>query len=248
MKKISKWARTHKWSARILIIVLILLLNVIGIYTGLLLKNLGILIPVAALLFFAIAYGIGFILYPQLSAANRKRFTNRHYIRQKSCDFLLAASTFCMFIYLGNHTDRVFQYDGLISSAMATNTIHPKDSSGITWQSISAFSASLKDENGKLLKWKERKQLLKEQVKAIKKSGTKSDGGKALLIILSVLVAMGLIYGILALACSLSCGGSDILAVIVALGGTALIVWLLFVVIRKITGKKGKKKSDSGEG
>ena len=90
-------------------------------------------------------------------------------------------------------------------------------------------------------KWKERKKLLKEQVRAIKNSKDPSNGGKAVLIILSVLVALLLIGLIASLACRIACGGSDALAVIVVLGGTALVIWLLIRVIRNINRKKIKE-------
>ncbi|HRF20009.1 MAG TPA: hypothetical protein PK977_17655, partial [Chitinophagaceae bacterium] len=66
------------------------------------------------------------------------------------------------------------------------NTILPKDSSAKTYKSIREFSASIKDKEGKLLKWKERKKLLKEQVRSIKKADNLSKGDKAGLIVLAV--------------------------------------------------------------
>jgi hypothetical protein len=57
---------------------------------------------------------------------------------------------------------------------------------------------------------------------------------------LSVAVALGLLYLIAALACNLSCAGSDIAAVIVGVGGAGLVIFLLIVVIRKILGRKGR--------
>jgi hypothetical protein len=58
---------------------------------------------------------------------------------------------------------------------------------------------------------------------------------------LSVVVAIGLIYLVAALACSLSCNGSDAAALIVGIGGAALVAFLLIIAIRAITGKKKKK-------
>ena len=100
----------------------------------------------------------------------------------------------------------------------------------------------MKDENGKMLKWKERKKMLKEQVKEIKKANNLSNGEKALLVILSVLVAAGLLYLVAALSCSLSCSGSDAAAVLVGVGGIALVIFLLIIAFRAIYGRKKKKK------
>jgi len=51
MKKISTWAKNNKWLARILVIICHILLNVMGIITGILMSDLDINIPVAALPF-----------------------------------------------------------------------------------------------------------------------------------------------------------------------------------------------------
>ena len=167
--------------------------------------------------------------------------TASRYVRQKTCDILLAGSTYLMIVYLDNHKEILFRYTLPFNRAMASNIILPKDSTVKTYKSIAAFSASMKDANGNYLKWKERKKLLKEQVRAIKNSKDPSNGGKAVLIILSVLVALLLIGLIASLACSIACGGSDALAVIVVLGGTALVIWLLIRVIRNINRKKIKE-------
>lgn len=241
MKKLSLWAKDHKWSARFIIVASFILLNVLGVWTGILLNSLGITIPGSVMFFFVFAYGAGFIAYPSKSLSRKKLTATAFYIRQKSCDLILAGSTFCMIVYLGNHPDRLFQYDPPFNTVMASSTSLPRDSTLKTYKSIAAFSASMKNESGQPLKWKERKKLLKEQVRAIKNADEPSKGGKTALIILSVLVAIGLISLIAALACNLSCGGSDVAAVIVGLGGTALVVWLLLIVIRNLTGDKKKK-------
>ncbi len=245
MKKISAWAKDHKWSARLLIILSFFVLNALGIAAGVLLSSLGISVPLWILVFFGCLYAAGFIGYPSRSI--KKKWGTRSYARQKSCDLLLAGSTFFMIVCLANHPDRLFRYGGSLNAAVASSSSLPGDSSIKTYKSIPAFIASMKDEKGNTLKWKERKKLLREQVKAIKRSTEPSEGGKIALIILSVIGALLLIYAIAALACTLSCGGSDALAIIVAIGGTALVVWLTIVVIKSITGKK-KKKEPGKEG
>ena len=83
------------------------------------------------------------------------------------------------------------------------------------------------------------------QVRAIKRSKEPSTAGKVALILLSVIVAMTLVVGLVFLSCAISCnGGSGALSWIVLLGGTALIVFLLVVVIRRILGVKKKKIKD----
>ncbi len=241
MRKISVWAKQHPWAARFIIIASFILLNVLGFTTGLLLHDAGIYLPLAAILFFACLYATGFIAYPLKNKNGKYRIKASHYVRQKTCDILLAGSTYLMIVYFGNHKENLFRYSLPFNQAAASNTILPKDSTVKTYKSIANFSASMKDENGNFLKWKERKKLLKEQIRAIKNSNEPSGGGKTALIILSILVALLLIGLIASLACSISCGGSEVFAVIVGVGGTALVIWLLIRVIRSITRKKIKE-------
>ena len=70
--------------------------------------------------------------------------------------------------------------------------------------------------------------------------GKKADAEQVALIILACIAAVGLLYLVMALACTLSCNGSDAAAVIVAILGLAGIIWGLIAVIRAINRKKTK--------
>jgi hypothetical protein len=248
MKKISVWAKSHPWPARIIIVVSFILLNGLGIITGLLMRDIEIILPSAALLFFISLYAGSVLLYPRKKSALNGQARALFYRRQKTCDMLLVGSTFLMVVYLANHPGQVLNYSPPFTSVMAASAPLLKDSSLKTYLPIKAFSASMRDESGKLLKWKVRKNMLKEQIRAIRHSGEPSPGGKAALIILSVIVALGLITGVAFLACSISCGGSEALAIVVLISGTALVVVLLVHIIRKIMGKSKKqiKNPESG--
>lgn len=237
MKEISFWARSHKWVARILIVILFLTLNVLGIINGKLLSEISISLPFSSFLAVAGLYGIAFIIYPK-----KKRVSN--YLKQKICDLLLGGSVFGMFVYLGNNIDMLATHSSL-NSVFANTRPLPTDSVKRDYKSIKEFSVLLKDSKGNFLKWKERKRLLKYQLKEIKKDDNLSTGAKIFLIFLSVAAALGLLYLIAALSCSLSCSGSDGLAVLVALGGLSLTIILLIVLIRVILGIKKKKKRDN---
>lgn len=246
MKRLSLWGKDHKGSARIIIVVSFLLLTTLGIITGSLLTDVGVSISSATMLVFAFVYFAGIAAYPSKSLKGKKLSAAAFYVRQKSCDLLLAASTFCMIVYFSNQPGAVFDYSTPLNAAIPAATSFPKDSTVKTYKPISVFSASMKDENGKQLKWKERKKLLKEQLRAIKNSKDPSDGGKAALIILSVVVALGLLYLVAALACNISCNGSEGAAIVLAIGGTALVIFLLVIAIRAITGRKKKVKEETG--
>ena len=243
MKKLSFWARNHTWSARFIIVFSFVLLNIAGIVTGILLNDLNVMVPSAVLALSVIIYFTGFLFYPSKSE-KRKITADWFYKKQKACDIILAASTFFMIVCISNGQFRSLQYFPLLRAATTSKPILPADSALKTYKSIAAFSALLKNEDGKSLKWKEKKKLLKEQIRAIKKSDEPSKGGKVVLIILSVIVALGLIGLVASLACSLSCNGSDAAAVIVGIGGAALVIFLLVVAIRAITGKKKKERKN----
>lgn len=239
MKKISLWAKHHKKPARLLIVSSFILLTLLGILTGSLLNEIGVsFLP----LFLVVVIGIylaALAIYPSMMLKSKKINRAVLYARQKCCDFALGASTFCMIVFFANQPGQLFNS---VTPAWAANPVQPllpKDSTLKTYKTIAAFSASLKDDNGKSLKWKERKKLLKVQVKAIRNSEM-SKGGKTALIILSVLVAIGLLALVAALACNLSCSGSEGAAVMVMLGGGALIIYLLVITIKSIKGKKQK--------
>jgi hypothetical protein len=210
-------------------------MNALGIITGLLLDDLNIFFSAWVLVISISVFSIAWLKYPR---KNQDRI--RTYNLRKTCDVVLICTTFFMFMYFGNR--QVTPFSSSVFSASAINSFSlPKDSSK-AYKSLEDFRESLKDENGKPLKLKERKKLLKQQIKAIKKDKTISDGGKVGLIILCVLLALVLAYGVAALSCSLSCSGSEGAAVVVAILGLAGIALLTFFLIRGIVRKSRKEK------
>ncbi|MDZ4793758.1 MAG: hypothetical protein SGI83_05710 [Bacteroidota bacterium] len=243
MRKISQWAKNYKSSARLTIAVSLLLLGVFGIVTGILLQEIDVAISPSMLLAFAGIYFAAAIAYPVRYSDKKSPVLTSFYQKQKTCDWLLAASTFCMVVYIGNQPGKIAISTMSLQAAIQATISSPKDSTIKTYKAIAGFKASLKDETGKSLKWKEKKKLLKEQISAIKKAGDLSKGAKIALIILSVLVAIGLLYLVAALSCSLSCGGSGVGAVLVSIGGAGLTIFLLLLAIRAITGRKKQPKT-----
>ena len=236
-KQLSFWAREHKWSARFIIVFSFIIMNALGIITGLLFNDLDITFSTWFIIISISVFSIAWFKYPNKNQAAGK---SRFYIFRKTLDSILIGSTFLMFVYFGNR--QVTPFSSSVLSASAVNSFSlPKDSTK-TYKTIEEFKKSLNDENGKPLKLKERKKLLKQQVKAIKKDKELSDGGKVGLIILCVLLAIVLAYGVAALSCSLSCSGSEGAAVVVAILGLAGIVLLSFFVIHSIVRKSKKEK------
>ena len=156
MRKISLWAKNHKWQARVSIVIIFILLNALGILIGRLLHQLNIVFPPALLYIFTGVFLSLFFIYPQRNVKRRTLNRKQFYAWQKSCDFLLATSTLLLVCFLGNRPEKFFFNTSVVH---ATTIKHPstvKDSTR-TYRTISAFSASMKDKNGKMLKWKERK-------------------------------------------------------------------------------------------
>jgi hypothetical protein len=232
-KQLSFWAREHKWPSRFIIVFSFIIMNALGIITGLLFSDLNITFSTWFILLSILVFGVTWLKYPV------KRQSNTYVIR-KTSDALLIGTTFLMFMYFGNRQITPIS-SSIFSASAVTSSSLPKDSTK-SYKSLEEFKRSLQGENGKPLKWKERKKLLKQQIKAIKKDKTISDGGKVGLIILCALLALVLAYGVAALSCSLSCSGSEGAAVVVAILGLAGVALLTFFLIRAIVRKSRKEK------
>jgi membrane protein implicated in regulation of membrane protease activity len=239
IKQLSFWAKKHKWASRFIIVFSFIIMNVLGIVTGFLFDSLNVTFSSAVLFTTVLIFLLAWFKYPSKKKTTNAFEKDRSYIIQKTCDLVLIGSTFIMFVYFGNRQTSPLNYFVLTSSANTFSV--PKDSAK-TYKSLDEFKKMMKDENGKPLKWKERKKLLKNQVKAIKKTNDMSEGGKVALIILCVLLALVLAYGVAALSCSLSCSGAEGAAVVVAILGAAGIVFLTIVLIRGILRKSKKSR------
>jgi len=241
MRKISLWARHHRPSAISSLIVIKLLLAALAYYIGSALLDLSIHIPFFVLLSAMAVFLLAALLYPsrrQYSGSKKQRYT-----WQKSCDFTIAACCFLMIASLVNSNGAVSGITDSFASQVTT----------VKTPTAEEILASLKYRDKSTLTRQE-KRILKDEFKkqlklyaVAKVTGNKDGAGKALLITLTIIGAIGLLYLVAALACSLSCNGSDFAAVVVALLGTAAIVWLVIVLIKRITrGPKMKNKTEPG--
>ncbi len=70
-----------------------------------------------------------------------------------------------------------------------------------------------------------------------------TKGERTALIVLSILIALGLLSLVAALSCNLSCSGSEGGAAVVAILGTGLIIFLLVKIIKRIN--RGKPKEET---
>jgi uncharacterized membrane protein len=241
MRKISLWAKQHRFPAIVSLVLIKLSLALIAFYLGSSLLDLNIHIPFMVCIIALIVLIGAAWLYPshKLTGLSKKQF----YIRQKSCDFIVGA---CSFVMIGTLVNNNLPMPGS-AIAFASNVVTK------TTPTAEEILASLQYRDKSTLTKQEKRILrveFKRQVKiyAIAKvTGNKKGAGKAILMILTIIAAIGLLSLLAGLACSLSCNGSDAAALVVGILGTAFIIWGCIVLINRISRGPKKKKEISSE-
>jgi hypothetical protein len=237
MRKISYWAKNHRLTAIISLVVIKLLLAFIAAYLGLLLLGMNIHIPFAVFFIALLVLIISAIVYP--SKHNTRLTKKQFYVQQKTCDFIIAT---CSFIMIGTwvNTNLPAPAGTEIAAAAATATTIKPTAEEILASLKYRDKSTLTRQEKRILKAEFKNQLKVYAVAKLK--GHKDDAGKAGLIILTIVAALGLLYLVAALACNLSCNGSDAAALVVGILGTALVIWGVIAVVRRIS--RGPKKKD----
>ena len=239
MRKISLWAKHHRIQAIAFLVVIKLLLAVLAFYLGSVLLNLNVHIPFYVFIIALVALLIAAWLYPSRSR-HSSISKNRFYAWQKSCDFLVAT---CSFVMIGTLVNTNLPIPGSavsFASNVVTNTTPTAEEilASLQYRDKSTLTRQEK----RILKEEFKKQLKIYAIAKIK--GDKGGASKTLPIILTIIAAVGLFFLVAAIACNLSCNGSDAAAVIVGVLGTALIIWGAVVLIKRISG--GPKKDREG--
>ena len=241
MRKISFWAKSHPRTARLYIIIIKILLAIIAWFVGRSFSRMNIGIPESLGILTLFIFLIAALLYPskRSSISAQKYF----YLKQKSCDFALAACTFIMMVCISNN--QLYPVT-TPSSHASSNIIVSKP------PTVEEILTSLKYGDKKTLTKPEKKILKREFKKQLKVfanaalNGKKKDADDAALVILVIIGAIGLTLLLSALVCSISCGGADGLAVAVALLGLTAIIWGSIVLIRRIkSGPRNKKRVEN---
>lgn len=240
MKKISRWAKSNAWKARLIIIVSHILILLLAWFTGSEISGLSDTLPAYLKIVFVLVFIIAAFSYP----IHRDRSIGKSkysYAKQKTCDFLLVLSTFGMVTGIAASGEISF---GSLSPLYAStpSAIHSNGD-----PTAAEILASLKHRDKNSLTRAEKRILKTEFKKQLKIwtlaeiSGNKEEGSKAGLIVLAIVGAIGLFFLVASLSCSLSCNGSDAAAIVVLLIGTAAIVLGLLAVLRSIQRKRTKK-------
>lgn len=235
MRSLSVWARHHIAYARIIIIISRCLLIYIAYFLGTQVAQSGINLSPLWIYFFIILFFITCATYPLGKAA-------KTYKKRKLFDFIISASGFFMMLCW---------VCGLNQSTAVYETAHAAVLPGDTslYKSSQAKNLIESFQKGEKTKFtaKEKRIIKKEfnhqllQYAKSKVTGNTSTADQVALIILACIAAVGLFYLVAALACTISCNGSDAAAIVVLVLGTAAIIWGLVVIIRSILRKKRLK-------
>ena len=241
MRKLSLWGKNNPWKARLIIIFSHVILFLLAWFTGNELVSTGINLPGYLKYLIVLISFLTFITYP--SAKNKSTYKIvSYYTHQKTCDFLLALSTFGMVVCLTAPGENISTFFPDIHASTLPSIEKSK-----TKPKAAEILASLEHRDKSTLTHSEKRILKKEFKKQIgiyikaKITGDKEESGHAGLIILAIIGALGLFFVVSALACSLGCNGSGTGAIAVFVLGTAAIVFGLLAVIRAIE-RKGKSK------
>jgi hypothetical protein len=243
MKSLSFWAKRNPVKARVIIVLLHVLLIALALNTGIELYKSGISLPVSLLYVITILFFVVALLYPSKRKKD-SRFTRQQFYRvQKTCDFIIGACSFIMILGLANN---YYNSDFQNAARAASSGLYKITDKKPTAEEI---LASLAYRNKSTLTHSEKRILkiaFRQQLKIYAKAKLQHDdeaAGKAVLIILSIIGAIGLLALLAGLACTLSCNGSEAGAILLAVLGTTAIIWLLVVVIRKISHHKKKEST-----
>lgn len=220
MKELSYWAKANPHRARLLIILIYILLNIAGLIVGSLLWAAGIQLEETFMFMLAVTVVLLYVMYPKKAA----------YYKRKIFHGLMAVCTFLIITVFGNQLHRPNPQVFFINTTQAvthiTNSQQPNTHEPTTIK---------KD---KRLQKKDTRSLLKK----LAAKNDRSKAAKIFLIALTVIIALGLLYLLAVLSCTIACSGAEALAVLVALAGTFGIVFGAIRIIQHILGKERKKK------
>jgi hypothetical protein len=220
MKQLSYWAKANPHRARFLIVLIYILLNIAGLITGVLLWASGIELKDSFILLLAVSVVSLYIIYPEKAV----------YYKRKVFHGLMAVCTFLIITFFGNQLQNPNPQLFFVKTTQAVTPVSYSD------QNKSNEPTNIKKE--KRLQKKEARKLLKK----LAVQNDRSKGTKIFLIILTVIIALALLFLLAAISCNIACAGVEAVAVLLALAGTFGIVFGAIRIIQRILGKERKNK------
>jgi small-conductance mechanosensitive channel len=241
MRKLSSWARHHRHAARIIIIVGHLVLGLLAFYLSRLLQvELSPSLAYTAVILFLITC----LVYPSRQTRTRLR-KSVAYRWQKTCDFILLVLAFFMTFSIAGSSffSRLSPGQFVYGATMPAMQDKKPGAEEILASLAYRDKHSLTRSEKRILK-KEFRNQLKLYTKA-KLQGHKEEADKALLIILTIVAAVGLFALLAALTCSIACSGAEGAAIALLILGSAAIVLGVVLVINSISKRPKKEKVNS---
>lgn len=238
MKKLSRWAKDHPKSARIIIAIshVLAVLNAVVLGVFLYFNNWGE--AKWPLLFLGNLFFLAYIFYPK---KHRRKQSSRSafYVRQKIHDFILVVSySFVLVLGVNNFftiSADQFAFTQQGKAVFIANRINA-DHSRVERKKLRSVAKTQVKQLKKQIRYE-----FQELKKEYKKQTGEKVGLKILLIFLTVVVALALGALVAALACELSCSGQEGLALVVIILGWGGIVWGGIIAVKNILNRVGKK-------
>lgn len=220
MKQLSYWAKINPHRARFLIILIYILINIAGLIAGSLLWASGIQLEESFMFMLAVTVVSLYIVYTEKAI----------YYKKKVFHGLMAVCTFLIITFFGNQLQNPNPQLFFVKTTQAVTHI-------TYGEQHSSIEPSTSKKEKRLQKQETRKLLKKLAVQ-----NDRSKGTKIFLIILTVIVALALLFLLAAISCNIACSGVEAVAILLALAGTFGIVFGAIRIIQRILGKERKKK------
>lgn len=237
MIKISYWAKENIRMARSIIVGSFLLMTMLALFTGWSVAGLGIELP--EWLFYAAVASFCWVFmdYPFRVSSQHGQHRRRSFFKRKAYDMIAATTGYLMLVQVANHysfyEDSAFRMFG--GSATYGMETFPVIHGGEKGQSKI---------EGKAAGWlKDKKARIKTHLALLRKLDKKKDSAKAALAFLAIVGGVALLILIALLSCEISCSGSETLGMIVLIGGSALVILGVTMIILRIY--KGKRSKSS---
>lgn len=222
MKSISYWASRHLWPARLLLVAIFVLLNLLAVFVGKSLSLLQVSLPFYLVYLLLLPFAAAWLLHPG-------GHSNSSFRLRKWCEGTVGGICFMLVVILFN------QKLPVSNAPVWSNTVVKK----LAEQKLTNSKVL---EEKPVLRKKHQRQKLRNNIKTIRSLYQQSPKTtKIILIILAVVVAIGLLWPLSLLVCQLSCAGSEALAIFVSVLGTGLIVYLAVLVVKGIERRYQRK-------
>jgi hypothetical protein len=223
MKIISFWAKSHRWWARFLIVLLYIPFNFAAINTGELLFAFNGPVPTVAGLACVMLLLTGIAGYKTADRTGRHARYNRRVI----CHISMLAATFGLLVFGASRMQPgVHAYTvSATASAAAISSTPPTKPAGVT---------------KRIIKQKVTRFTFRQLRKLVRSNAGQpgrplTEGEKILFVILSIVGGVVLTFLLAALSCSIACSGGEAIALILLIAGAAGIAIGLTALIRHIT-------------